>query len=148
MPRRTSRRRTSFRVRANSRSRGARKYGALFRSALRKATRVTSRAAKSSRRMLRKLSRRVRPNSRRRSSRHGLSPNYAALVRAGAQGAVRLAQSPAVRKAVTAAAPYAIEVAKTGATALQTKLQAKLHRWGAKEAAPVAANRRRSSRRR
>jgi hypothetical protein len=81
-----------------------------------------------------------------------LSPNYAALVRAGAQGAVRLAQSPAVRKAAAAAAPYAIEVAKTGATALQTKLQAKLHRWGAKEAAAaparVAANRRRRSSRR
>ena len=105
------------------------------------------------RRTSRRHSRRLRPNSRRRSSRHGLSRNYAALVRAGAQGAVRLAQSPAVRRVVTAAAPYAIEVAKTGATALQTKLQAKLHRWGAKEAAAapaparVAANRRRTSRR-
>ena len=92
--------------------------------------------------------------NRRRTSQRRLSRNYAALVRAGAQGAMTLARSPAVRKAATAAVPYVIEVAKTGATALQTKLQGKLRRWGEREPAPpvvparVTANRRRASRRR
>jgi len=96
---------------------------------------------------------RLRPN-RRRTSQRRLSRNYAALVRAGAQAAVRLARAPAVRKAATAAVPYAIEVVKTGATALQTKLQGKLRRWGEREPTPpaaparVTANRRRTSIRR